>query len=134
MTFDRHVFPLSGQVLEQQSDGRWRMISAAQAADEVSGAFRPGPDDWEDPDEPESVRGKAQRSPHPSNPPETWWMVMGRGPAGAVSVTTADGVHRGVAAAGDLWVCEWLGPTQAAKVTVDGRSTTMFRRPVHYRD
>jgi hypothetical protein len=129
MTIDRYVFPLSAQVLEQRPDGRWRMLSSAQAAAEAIGELRPEPEDWEDLPDEDELRGKAQLPPHPSNPRESWWMLLGRGHSDAVGVTTADGVDRPVTAFGPLWVCEWLGPTQAATVMANGRARTMFDRP-----
>lgn len=133
MTMQRHVLPVSGQVLEQRPDGRWRLISAAQAAAESSGAFSSGHADWEGPDAPEAVRGRAQHSRHPSNPPRSWWLLVGRGGATAVQAATADGVRRVVTQYGPLWVCEWTGPTQAVEVLAGGLTTTMFHRRAHDR-
>ena len=132
MAVHRYVFPLSGQVLEQRHDGRWRVISSSQAAAEATVEFRAGHSEWEDVPGKDELRGKAQLAPHSSNPGESWWMLLGRVNSDAVGVVTADGVNRAVTAVGPLWVCEWLGPTQAATVMADGRARTMFDRPRNY--
>jgi hypothetical protein len=120
-------------VLEQRHDRRWRVISSSQAAAEATGEFRAGHGEWEDVPGEDELRGKAQLAPHSSNPRESWWMLLGRVNSDAVGVITADGVNRPVTAFGPLWVCEWLGHTQAATVMANGRARTMFHRPRNYR-
>lgn len=121
--------PLSGLRFQRLADGRWRCVTPAQYDDEQAGHFVPGPGEWVRAELPVGVGGRAERAPgRPGG--ASWWVIYGDARKGSVTVTLADGQTPAILTFGPLWICEWLSPWQAARVTVGDESFHVFGGPV----
>lgn len=110
----------------------WRMGSAT----ELRACDEPPTSDgsWAGLVDAPAITGRAQRAwrERDTDPPASWWVVLGQVRDGEAAVALSDGTLVPVHVLGGVWVAEWVSRPQEATIHRGDETISVYDQQVHY--